>query len=81
MSPSLFRSYITANRTKLPNSIKEGYLTVVNYRLFLKVKINPVIILASKTLFPKFLHQVWFTSFGADYAINPITVNMLNILL
>ena len=25
------------------------------------------------TLFPKFVHQVWFTSFSVDYAINPIT--------
>ena len=36
----------------------KGYLTAVNYRLFLKVKIKSVIIFVLKTLFPKFLHQV-----------------------
>ena len=41
--------------------------------LFSKVKINSVINYASVTLFPKFVHQVWFTSFSVDYAINPIT--------
>ena len=30
------------------------------------------------TLFPNFLHQVWFTSFNVDYAINPITENLFN---
>ena len=43
--------------TKLQKSIK-GYLTAVNYRLFLKVKINSVIIFALKNQFLKFLHQV-----------------------
>ena len=41
--------------------------------LFSKVKINSVINYASVTLFAKFVHQVWFTSFSVDYAINPIT--------
>ena len=36
----------------------KGYLTAVNYRLFLKFKINPAIIFALLTLFPKFLYQV-----------------------
>ena len=61
----------------------KGYLTVVSRRLFLRVKINYVIIFASKTLFPpsKFLHQMRFTSFSVDYAMNPITENVLDILL
>ena len=29
-----------------------------------------MIIFASKTLFPKFLYQVWFTSFNMDYMDN-----------
>ena len=45
-------------------------LTVVCYRLFSKVKIDYVIIFALKTLFPRFSHQVWFTSFIVDYAMN-----------
>ena len=57
------------------------YLTAVNHRLFLKVKIKSVIILALKTLFPKFLYQVWFISFSVDQATNPITENALDILL
>ena len=38
-------------------------------------------ILAPKSIFPKFLQQVWFTSFGVDYAMNPITENVLDTLL
>ena len=30
---------------------------------------------------PKFLHHVWFTSFNVDYSMNPITENVLDILL
>ena len=67
-------------RTKLQKSIK-GVLTAVNYRLFLKVKINSVIISAFKTPFPKLLHQVWFISFSVDYPMNPTTENALDILL
>ena len=67
-------------RTKLHKSIK-GYLTTVNYRLFSKVRINYVIIFPLKTLFPKFLHQVWFISFSVDYAMNSITEKVLDILL
>ena len=33
------------------------YLTLVNYRLVLKVKLISLIILASSTLIPKFLHK------------------------
>ena len=62
-------------------SPSKGHLTAVNYMLFLKVKINSVIIFTLKTLFPKFLHQVWFISFSVDYAMNRITENALNILL
>ena len=49
--------------------------------LFSKVKINSAIIFALETLPPppKFLHQVWFTSFSVDYAMNPITENVLDI--
>ena len=61
-------------RTKLQKSIKV-YLTAVIFWLFLKDKINSVIIFAPETLFPKLLHQVWFTSFSANYAMNPITEN------
>ena len=56
-------------RTKLQKLIK-WYLTAVNYRLFLKVKINSVIIFALKTLLPNFLQQVWFISFSVNYAMN-----------
>ena len=59
----------------------KGYSTAANYKLFLKVKINSVIIFPLKTLFPKFLHQVWFRRFSVDYAMNPITENVLGILL
>ena len=62
-------------------SPSKGYLTAVNYRYFLKVKIKSVIFFALKTLFPKFLNQVCFTSFSVNYAINPITENVLDILL
>ena len=43
-------------RKKLQKSIK-GVLTLKNYRLFSKVKLNSVITYSSKTLFPKFLQQ------------------------
>ena len=67
-------------RTKF-QSPSRGYLTAVNYRLSLKVKINSVIDFALKSLFPKFLHQVWFVGFSVDYEMNPITENVLYILL
>ena len=38
-------------------------------------------IFALKTLFLKFLYQVWFISFSLDYAMNTITENVLDILL
>ena len=34
-----------------------------------------------KSLFPKFLHQLWFTSLSVDNATNAITENVLDILL
>ena len=71
-------SLLTRTNCKRPS---KGYLTAVNYRLILKVKINSVIVFALKTLFPKFLHQVWFISFSVDYAMNLITENVLGILL
>ena len=43
------------SRTKLQSPTK-GYLNAVNYKLFLKFKVNSVIILALNTLFLKFLH-------------------------
>ena len=36
------------------------YLTVANYRLFLKIKINYLTILTLKIVFPKFLRYVLF---------------------
>ena len=48
-------------------------MTIVNYRLFSKVKINSVIIFALVTVLHKLLHQVQFTSFTVDYATNSIT--------
>ena len=57
------------------------YLTVVNYMLFLKVKINSLIIFALLTLLSKFLHQVRLISFSVNQAMNPITENELVILL
>ena len=83
-TPQLVLAYLGTislqTRTKLQKSIK-GVLTAVNYRLFLKVKINSVIISAFKTPFPKLLHQVWFISFSVDYPMNPTTENALDILL
>ena len=67
-------------RTKLRKSMK-GVLNCCKLQVFSKVKINSVTMFASKTLFPKFLHQVWFTSFSADYAKNSITENVLDTLL
>ena len=48
-------------------------MTIVNYRLFSKVKINSVIIFALGTVLHKLLHQVQFTSLTVDYATNSIT--------
>ena len=84
ISPSLFRNYITCKLVLNCKSPSKGYLTQLNYRLFLNVKINSVIIFATlflNTLFPKFLHQVWFISSSVVYAMNPITENVLDILL
>ena len=67
-------------RTKLQKTIK-GVLNCCKLQVILKVKINFVIIFTLKTLFPKFLHQVWFISFSVDYTMNPITENVLDILL
>ena len=58
----------------------KGYLTVVNYKFFSEVKKNSVIIVDSKALILKFLHQMGFTSFSLDYAMNPIAENELDIL-
>ena len=44
-------------------NLSKGNLTAVNYRLFLKVKINYVMIFASKILSPKFLPQVYKSLF------------------
>ena len=57
-----------------------GNLTTVNYRLFLKVKINSVIVFTLNTMFPKFLYQVCCISFSADYAMYLIMENVLDIL-
>ena len=62
-------------------SPSKWYLTVVNYSLFSKVKLNPVITFTSKALFPKFLHQVRFASFSVNYAKNCIMENVLDTLL
>ena len=62
-------------------SSSESHLTVVNYRLFSKIKMKSVTISASKPLFPKFFHQVCFISFSVDYPTNLVTENLLDILL
>ena len=62
ISSFLFRNYITCKLGQTCKTPSKGYLTYLNYRLFLKFKINSVIIFAFKTLFPKLLHQVWFLS-------------------
>ena len=67
-------------RTKLQKSNKV-VLNCSKLQVIFKSQINSVIIFALKTLFPKFLHQVWFISFSVDYAMNPITENVLDILL
>ena len=43
--------------------------------------LNSEIIFALNTLFPKFLHKVWFTSFTVNYAMKSMTENVLHILL
>ena len=79
---SEYRKIRTRNNSVFKHFSRSGYLTAVYYKLFLKFKINSVIIFALKTLFPKFLHQVSFISFSVDYVIkNPITENALDILL
>ena len=67
-------------RTELSKSII-GVLNIVNYKIFLKVKKNYLIIFASKSLFYIFLHQMWFTSFSVSHAMNPIAENVLDKLL
>ena len=62
-------------------NISKRCLTVANYSLFSKLKISFVTAFSSKTIFPKFLCQVWFTSFSVDYAMNLITEDVLGILL
>ena len=54
----------------------KGVINCCKLKLFCKVEINSVFL--SKILFSKFLHQVWFTSFRVDCAVNPITQNVLN---
>ena len=66
-------------RTKLQKSSKRVF-TEVNYKLFSKVKINSVILFASKTLIHKFIQQVWCTSFSVDYVMRMID-NLLDTLL
>ena len=63
ISPSLFRKYIIQTRSKMQIPSK-GYLAVVNYRLFSKIKISSVI----------------STSFSVDFVMNPITENVLDFL-
>ena len=65
------------SRTKSKKSIRE----VFKCCKLKKVKINSVISFALKTLLPKFLNQEWFTSFNVDYAMNPVTENVLDIFL
>ena len=36
---------------------------------------SPTFIALYLTLFPKFLHQVWFTSLNVDYVMNTVTEN------
>ena len=63
ISPFLFRHYITCKLGQNCKSPSKGYLTYLNYRLFLKFKINSIIIFALKTLLPKLSNQeVWFLS-------------------
>ena len=57
----LFRNFIIEKLGLNCKSPSKGYWTVVNCRLFLKLKINSAIIFTSKILFPKLLDQVWFT--------------------
>ena len=70
ISPSLLSHCRLGLNCKSPS---KGYLTIINYRLFSKVKINSVIIFALATVLHKLLHQVQFTSFTVDYVTNSIT--------
>ena len=68
-------------RTKLQKSIK-GVLNCCKLQVIFKSQ-NKLCnnFRYIKTLFPKFLHQVWFINFSVDYAMNSITENVLDILL
>ena len=57
-------------RTKLQTST-EGVLNGCKLQFISKIqKKKSTMVFTLKTLFPKFLHQVWFISFSVDYAIN-----------
>ena len=60
-------------------SVKE-YLTFVNYRLLSKVKIN-CNYFCFKDPGPQILTSSVVSSFGVEYAMNPITENVLDLLL
>ena len=85
---NLQESYIITGLVPLVSDVfvnwkrpSKGPLTVLNYKLFSKVKIIYVTIFASKTLFPKSINQVLFTSFSVDYTMYSITENAQGTLL
>lgn len=77
----LFFPYLGPISPQLRLNCKKVYLTVANYRLFLKFQIKAAIILHQIPYFPKFLHWVWFTRFIVDYTMNSVMYNALNTLL
>ena len=67
-------------RTKLQKSIKE-VLNCCKLQVIFKSQKNSIIIFASKTLIPIFLHQVWFANISMGFAMNSISENVLDILV
>ena len=63
--------------TKLQKSIK-GVLNFCKLQVIFKTQNKLCNNFCVIDLFPKFLHQVWFTSFSVDYAMSPITENVLD---
>ena len=82
--PRLFlpysRSTSLQTRTKLQKFIK-GVLSCCELQVIFKSQNKLCNNFALKTLFPNFLHQMWFIIVSVDYAMNPITENALDTLL
>ena len=67
-------------RTKLQKSIKV-VLNCCKLQVIFKSQDKLSNNFRFKDTAPQILHQLWFTSFSVDYAMNPVTENVLGILL